>query len=101
MSVKARKKIWEHDRGRLALLVIALAALGMALPTAVIWAGLMLWHRDFKKRFDAWYMRWVLAGLAADVLFGATVANTLDIPPSWVALVLVAGGVIVGLRGRL
>lgn len=101
MSVKAKKKIWEHDRGRLGLLVVALAALGMALPVALIWAGLMLWHRDFKKRFDDWYMRWVLSGLAVDVLFGATIANALNIPPSWVALVMVAGGLYVGLRGRL
>ena len=101
MSTKAKKKIWEHDRGRLGLLVVALAALGMALPVAVIWAGLMLWHRDFNKRFDDWYKRWVLAGLAADVLLGATVANTLNIPPSWVALLTVVGGLILGLRGHL
>lgn len=101
MSVKAKKKIWEHDRGRLGLLVTALAALGMALPVAVIWAGLMLWHRDFNKRFDDWYMRWVLAGLAVVVLFGPSVSNALNVPPSWMALLVMAATLFVGLRGRL
>ena len=101
MSVKAKQRVWEHDKGRLALLVVAGAALGMAMPVGVVWAALMIWHRDFKRKFDSWYTRWVLAGLAADVLLGAPIATALNVPPSWLALLLVGAGAYMGLRGRL
>ena len=99
MSGRA-KKLWERDDVRLAALAAAFAAFGLALPAGLVWGALMLWHRDFNRRFGEWYTRSVLVGLAAAAFLAYTISNPLDIPPSGVAMIFVVVGAYVGIRGQ-
>jgi hypothetical protein len=98
MSAKKRREFLARDDVRLAVVVVALAAFGMEIVAALIWVGLMLWQREFRRRLSDWYQRWVLTGLVAVVFLKYPISTILNVPPSWVALVLAAVGAWVGLR---
>jgi hypothetical protein len=83
---QSRREFWSRDDVRLA---------GVA---AIIWVGLTLWQRDFKRRFSDWYKYWVLAGLVAVWLVKYPLSGLINVPPSWVGLVLSGGAAWIGIR---
>jgi len=40
---------------RLAAVAVLLAMFGLEIVAALVWAGLMLWQREFRRRFNMWY----------------------------------------------
>jgi hypothetical protein len=101
MSIKRQlQKQWARMEVRASLLAVVVAVLGLAWAAAALWAGLMLWNRDFRRNFGDWYTKCVLVGLVAAALLDYPISTPLNIPPSWVAVVLVGGSAYVGLRGQ-
>lgn len=95
---QSRREFWSRDDVRLAMVAVILAVFGMELVAAAIWILLMIWQRDFKRRFSDWYKRWVLAGLLVVWLAKYPLSGLLNVPPSWVALVLAGAAAWIGIR---
>jgi hypothetical protein len=95
---QSRREFWSRDDVRLAGVAVALAIFGLEAVAAIIWVGLTLWQRDFKRRFSDWYKYWVLAGLVAVWLVKYPLSGLINVPPSWVGLVLSGGAAWIGIR---
>jgi hypothetical protein len=95
---QSRREFWSRDDVRLALVAIILAVFGLELVAAGIWILLMIWQRDFRRKFSGWYQWWVLAGLFAVWLAKYPVSGWFNVPPSWVALVLMSAAAWIGIR---
>jgi len=98
MSAKT-KSFWSRYDVRLAAAAVAVGLVGLAATGAAVWAGLMIWNRDFRFRFTMWYKAWVLAGLVVVVLAEYPVSAGLNVPPSWVGLVVMLGAALLALAG--
>ena len=98
--MRSKTRLRERDEFRLAVFVVLVSAIGFVLPVALLWLALMLWHDEFKRRFDDRYLKSMLAGLIAAAIFRYSLSNALDLPPSWVAAILVTLGAWWGLRSR-
>jgi hypothetical protein len=98
MSAKSRRDFWSRDDVRLAAVAVIVAMFGLEIVGAIIWIGLMLWQREFRRRFTGWYKGWVLAGLVVTALVKFPLANALNVPPSWIALVVCGGAVFLAVR---
>ena len=95
---RSRREFWARDDVRLAGAAILLATFGLQILAALAWGALMLWQRDFRRKFTMWFKCWVLTGLVAVIFLEYPVSGFINVPPSWVAIVLSAGATWIGIR---